>query len=261
MNTQESIIRILKEAGKIMTGSHDVEKVTEVKPGDVNFVTAYDVAVQRFLERELSARIPGVKFFAEEDEVHVLTDDPTFIIDPIDGTTNFIHGVGFSCISVALWEKGAVHRAFVYDPYREELFTAVRGGGAYSEKNGVRQRLSVSSHDLSQSLIMFGTDPYRKSQTWQKTFDIAAQLFLSGRDLRRSGSAALDLAYLAAGRYDLFFELMLSPWDYAAGSLLLSEAGGVITTLEGNPLPFGEKCSVIAGNPLSHREFFEKIKI
>lgn len=258
---QDSIIAIIKEAGKIMTGSHDVESVTEVKPGDVNFVTAYDLAVQNFLEREFSALIPGVKYFAEEDEVHVLTDAPTFLIDPIDGTTNFIHGVGFSCISVAYAEGGEILRAFVYDPYRDELFTAVKGEGAYSHRGGTVTRLAVSSRSLSDSLVMIGTDPYRKSQTYKKTFEIAAQLLLAGRDLRRSGSAALDLAYIAAGRYDLFFELMLSPWDYAAGSLLLSEAGGVITTLEGSPLPLGEKCSVVAGNPLSHREFYERIKL
>lgn len=261
MNFEESVVEIIKEAGKIMTDSHDVERVTEVKPGDANFVTAYDLAVQKFLTERLSALLPEAKYLAEEDEVHVLTDAPTFIIDPIDGTTNFIHGVGHSCISVALCEGGETTRAFIYDPYREELFTAVKGQGAYSHRKGKSMKLSVSNHGLSESLIIVGTDPYRKSETWPLTMDIFAKLLLAGRDLRRSGSAALDLAYLAAGRYDLFFELMLSPWDYAAGMLLITEAGGVITTMDQKPLPMGQKCSVIAGTPKSHRDFYRDIRV
>ena len=261
MTFDESVIDILKEAGRIMTDSHDVERVTEVKPGDVNFVTAYDVAVQRFLQAKLSALLPGVKYLAEEDEEHILTDDPTFIIDPIDGTTNFIHGLGHSCISVALCEGGETTRAFIYDPYREELFTAVKGEGAYSHRNGKKTKLSVSSHGLKDSLVAVGTDPYRKSETWPLTMDIFAKLLLAGRDLRRSGSAALDLAYLAAGRYDLFFELMLSPWDYAAGMLLITEAGGVITTMDEKPLPMGQKCSVVAGTPAAHGDFYRDIRV
>ncbi|MBO5111713.1 MAG: inositol monophosphatase [Clostridia bacterium] len=261
MSFEESVIEIMKEAGKIMTDSHDVERVTEVKPGDVNFVTAYDLAVQKFLTERLSALLPGVKYLAEEDEVHVLTDAPTFIIDPIDGTTNFIHGVGHSCISVALCEGGETTYAFIYDPYREELFTAVKGKGAYSHRKGKSTKLSVTGHGLRDSLIIVGTDPYRKSETWPLTMDIFAKLLLAGRDLRRSGSAALDLAYLAAGRYDLFFELMLSPWDYAAGMLLLTEAGGVITTMDKKPLPMGQKCSVVAGTPNAHRDFYREIRV
>ena len=256
----ESIVAIIREAGRIMTDSHDVERVTEVKPGDVNFVTAYDLAVQSFLTERLSALLPGVKYLAEEDESHVMTDDPTFIIDPIDGTTNFIHGLGQSCISVALCEGGEPTYAFAYDPYRDELFTAEKGKGAYSHRNGVKTRLSVTDHGLKDALIAVGTDPYRKSETWRQTVDIFAKLLLAGRDLRRSGSAVLDLSYLAAGRYDLFFELMLSPWDYAAGMLLITEAGGVITTMDGDPLPVGQKCSVVAGTPKAHADFFRQIR-
>ena len=261
MTFDASVIEILKEAGKIMTGSHDVEKVTEVKPGDVNFVTAYDLAVQKFLTDRLSALMPEAKYLAEEDEVHILTDAPTFIIDPIDGTTNFIHGVGHSCISVALCEGGETTRAYIYDPYREELFTAVKGQGAYSHKNGVSTKLSVSDHDMSRSLIMVGTDPYRKNDTWKLTMEIFSKLLLAGRDLRRSGSACLDLAYIAAGRYDFFFELMLSPWDYSAGMLLVTEAGGAITTFDNKPLPMGKKCSVVAGTPAACKDFFRIIPV
>ena len=260
MSLNEAIIEIMREAGQIMTDSHDVEKVTEVKPGDVNFVTAYDLAVQKFLKERLSALMPEVKYLAEEDDVHVLTEAPTFIIDPIDGTTNFIHGVGHSCISVALCEGRETVRAFVYDPYRDELFTAEKGKGAYSYRNGKSTRLQVSDHGLSDALIMVGTDPYRKNDTWKQTMEIFAKLLLEGRDLRRSGSAVLDLAYMAAGRYDLFFELMLSPWDYAAGMLLLTEAGGVITTFDREPIPMGEKTSVVAGTPKAHDDFFNRVR-
>ena len=169
-----------------------------------------------------------------------------FVVDPIDGTTNFIKDCHMSCISVALVEDGLVQLGVVYNPYLDEMFWAVRGTGAYC--NG--KQLRVSDQPLSNGLVLFGTSPYHE-ELHEESFRLAYQYFRQALDIRRSGSAALDLCAIAAGRAELFFELELAPWDYAAGSLMIEEAGGIISTMDGEPLVFDRPCSVLARN----REF------
>jgi myo-inositol-1(or 4)-monophosphatase len=211
-----------------------------------NLVTEYDVSVQTFLIDGIRSLIPDAAFLAEEDEgsADCLKSCHCFIIDPIDGTANFVHGYRHSCISVAMLEYGEVKCGAVYDPYQDELFTATLGGGTFV--NG--KPVWVSHTDLSHALVTFGSSPYRKKQLAEKTFAIIKELFLTCSDVRRSGSAALDMAYLAAGRTDAFFELVLSPWDYAAGKLLIKEAGGIVTDARGEQLPLGEPSSVVAAS-------------
>ena len=133
----------------------------------------------------------------------------------------------------------------VYDPYLDEMFWAEAGSGAYL--NG--RSISVSERPLSRAIATFGTSPYYKDSMADKTFTLAARLFGTVSDLRRTGSAALDLAYLAAGRSDMFFEFILSPWDFAAGLLIIKEAGGIITDMKGEPVPLSAPSSVIAASP------------
>ncbi len=248
----DKIVPLLKEAGKIMLSASDPggESHTHAKTGTANYVTDYDVAVQTFLIGKLREEFPGALFLAEERENDDLSRSErlVFVIDPIDGTTNFMHGCGISCISVAAVTAGKTVFGAVYDPYRDELFHAFRGNGAYL--NGGRIR--VSERPFESALVVFGTSPYYKDTLCRATFDTAEALFLSCADIRRTGSAALDLACLAAGRYDVFFECILQPWDIAAGILLVEEAGGIISATGGKKASPLSPSPVIAGTPRTY---------
>lgn len=254
------ILPIVQKAGKIMLDSRKVESeggVSEKYGDPANLVTKYDLAIQEFLITEIKKVFPEACFIAEEKEndSNVLTAEYCFVIDPIDGTSNFIHEYSHSCISLALISKNELVFAVVYDPYLDEIFHAQAGQGAFL--NG--QAMHVSDRDVAHSILLFGTSPYRKEFS-EKTFDTVREIFLDCSDVRRSGSAALDLAYLAAGKVDMFFELMLSPWDIAAGLLLVREAGGIITDANGNEITLSSPCSVIGANSKTYAYLLEKIK-
>ena len=148
-----------------------------------------------------------------------------------------------SCVSVALVEDGLVQLGIIYNPYLDELFLAKRGEGAFCND----KRLQVSNQPLSNGLVLFGTSPYDASLR-EASFKLAYEQFKQALERRRSGSAALDLCAIAAGRAELYFEMKLSPWDYAAGSLIVEEAGGIVTTLDGDRITFDKPCSVLARN-------------
>ena len=248
MNLAEILLPIIKEASKIMLSAHDVESAEEVtvKAGDANFVTVYDSATQDFLIEKISAAIPGAAFVAEEKEndYSILMGDYVFVIDPIDGTTNFIHEFCHSSISVACVSRGEVVFGAVYNPYLDEMFYAEKGKGAY--KNG--KPISVSEREIGEGIFSFGSSPYYKNEFCDVGFDLARKLFMECADIRRLASAALDLCYVACGRLDMFFEFRLSPWDFAAGMLILAEAGGKVTDMSGEPLKLTEPSSLLASN-------------
>ena len=256
----EIILPLVRRAGAIMLGAHDIESRDNLKEkGDAaNLVTVYDVAVQNFLMTEIRAALPDATFIAEEKENDpaVLKASCCFVIDPIDGTANFAHGYRHSSISVALFSRGEAIFAAVYDPYQDELFHAEKGGGAFV--NG--QKMQVASRDFAHSIVAFGTSPYRKSELGEPTFRLAEAFFTHCSDVRRLGSAALDLAYLAAGRNDIFFEYSLSPWDIAAGYLLIREAGGIITDMDGGELTFTAPCTVLAAGPHVYAQALTLVK-
>ena len=252
---------LLLEAGKILRSrGHFGEGIAE-KSGDSNFVTKYDVAVQNLLLGALGEAFPDACFFAEEKENNTLTDDLTFIIDPIDGTTNFIRGLRHSCISVGVCEDKTPLCGMIYNPYSDLLYFAVRGEGAYladaPSVSGFERarRLSISDCHLSETLAVFGSDPYHKSHTADITLRGARILLEHSLDIRRSGSAALDLAYVASGCYGIYFENCVSPWDYAAGRLIVTEAGGVVTRVDGSVMPIAEVTTILAGAPTACKEF------
>ena len=244
LKEMESVVR---QAGEIVLSAKDVLAVTQEKSSAADLVTAYDVKVEAFLKEKLLALLPEAIFFGEEEAEN---QDPTkgwaFIVDPIDGTANFVRGLSQSAISVGLLKDGQPEYAVVLDPYRKELYTARRGHGAYC--NGTR--IHVSDRPLSQGIFGMGTAPYNRD-LHRKTLEITARLFERSCDFRRMGAAVLDLCALAHGRLDAFFECILSPWDYTAGCLLITEAGGTVSTLEGKPIPYGEKCSVWAANSVN----------
>ena len=251
---REELEELLREAGeKILSASRIKETVSE-KEGPANFVTAYDVAVQQMLRERLLALRPQAQFIGEEGDARGdVHQGEAFIVDPIDGTTNFIKGCNASAISVAFLRDGQVVTAAVFDPYRQEFFYAEKGKGATC--NGVP--VHVSEDSLASSLVCFGTSPYYREMI-PRTFALAQTLLERAMDLRRSGSAVVDFCQLARGSAGLFFEWRLSPWDHAACSLLITEAGGKISQMDGSPLVFDRPCSVVAGTPQAYADFFRQ---
>ncbi len=250
-----SMIEIVKEAGEILLTAKHIEETVEEKSGRADFVTAYDKKVQDFLFEQLEGILPEAVFIGEEEKEHkALPEGYAFIIDPIDGTTNFMKGYCVSCISVGLLQAGEPVLGIVYNPYLNEMFHAVKGQGAFCNQKPIH----VSEHALLDGILLFGSSPYHEELS-ARSFDWAYQLFKRSLDIRRSGSAAIDLCNIACGRAELYFELLLSPWDYAAGALLVKEAGGSICTPEGKELSFDKKCGVVAGG-LRAMEVFKELK-
>lgn len=240
----KEIIAAVRTCGTIILNADRTKPGIDEKAGHANFVTAYDKKVQEELQKKLLAILPEAVFVGEEEDVHAsVADGYAFIVDPIDGTTNFIKDYHASAISVGLTKDGERYMGVVYNPYLDEMFTAVRGQGAFL--NG--RPIQVSNQPLENGIVIFGTAPYYEDLA-KKSFDMAYQYFCKALDVRRSGSAAIDLCNVAAGRAELFFELRLSPWDYAAGSLIVEEAGGVVTRIDGGEITLNEGCGVLATN-------------
>ncbi len=244
-----------REVAELVMHAHNI--LSETKSGSRDVVTEYDRRVQQFLEEKMRQIIPNAHFFCEElGEREDLHSEHMFIIDPIDGTMNFVRGFNHSCISMAYAYEGEVCAACVYNPYMDEMFTAVKGRGAYL--NG--KRLTIQDRPLSDSVVCFGTSPYYQELT-DITFAITKEAFKAALDLRREASAELDLCSVAASRAGIFFELRLSMWDYAAGALIINEAGGRCCTIEGEDLPYdGSASSVAAGCPSALEEFLRIAK-
>lgn len=242
--------RVVKEAGKLF-----FEKVTEgdvnEKKGTANFVTSVDLAVQDFVVRELECLLPGSNIITEESSSNLFhMERPTWILDPVDGTTNLMYDYRHSAVSLALLIEGKPVLGMVYNPFLQEFFWGEKGKGAFLNEKSMKVS---SSRKLSDSLVAFGTTPYDRSEA-ARTFEITRDVFSNSRDVRRSGSAALDMAYVACGRLDGFYELSLQPWDYAAGIILLEEAGGRVTNWAGRGLSCTAADSVAATNGDIHEE-------
>lgn len=246
----KKITETVKEAGKIILSAHNQENTITAKEGKKNFVTKYDVAVQDFLFKELGKAFPDAEFIGEEGENNFSANGLRFIIDPIDGTTNFMQDYRCSCISVALCKGNDVIASVVYNPYTNEIFSAEKGKGAYL--NG--DKIKVSERPLSDGLALFGTSPYHPENA-DETFALLRKVFDFSRDIRRSGSAAYDICMIACGRCEVFFEKSLQPWDIAAGTLILKEAGGVALNYEGRDISFSTPNDVVFANPKAYDEF------
>ena len=243
-NIVNEICSLVKVCGEVILNADREKMAIDIKSGVADLVTEYDKKIQVQLEIGLKKILPEAKFIGEEGSSDSLSDEGyAFIVDPIDGTTNFVKDYHMSAISVALMKGKEAVAGVVYNPYLDETFYAIKGEGAYC--NG--KKISVSSQPLDKALVLFGSSPYDKS-LFPKTVEVISEYFYKALDIRRSGSAALDLCMVASGRADLFVELQGSPWDFAAGKLLIEEAGGVVTTLDGEPLSFEHKTSILAKN-------------
>jgi len=237
-------VRAARRAGDIIVrGLARFEGVEAASKGVNDFVTNIDRAAEAEIINILHEAYPHHAFLAEESGASG-NADTTWIIDPLDGTTNFMHGFPVFAVSIACQVRGRMEHAVVYDPMRQEIFTASRGSGAYLES----RRLRVSrQRDLQGSLIATGF-PYRENLQYVDNYlGMLKTVMASAAGVRRPGAAALDLAYVAAGRVDGFFEIGLKIWDTAAGTLLIREAGGLIGTLDGGE--YRQNGNVVAGNP------------
>ena len=222
---------ILRQAGRMELAYSDPRVM--VKEGHANFVTEADVAVQAYLLEALAKQYPQASFLAEEQEEHRLGAGLTFVIDPIDGTANFMRRRRSSVICIGAVERGEVAFSAIYDPYADELFHAVRGRGAWCND----ERIHVADTPQESALIAVGSSPYDPEFVDVTARTVAAVMREFG-DIRRSGSAALDACHIAAGRCDGTFEWNLRPWDYCASSLIVDEAGGRSGNIMGGPPTF-----------------------
>ena len=240
-------VKAARAAGAIINrAALDVESVRISQKLVNDFVTEVDHAAEQAIIEMLLTAYPGHGIWAEESGREHGAKDSEFvwIIDPLDGTTNFIHGLPVYCVSIALAVKGKIEQAVIYDPSRNDLFTATKGRGAYMND----RRLRVSKRIRMQECLISTGFPFRPGDDFNTYLRMMGDLMQCTAGLRRPGAAALDLAYVAAGFTDGFFETGLQPWDVAAGSLLVTEAGGLVGNFTGQS-DFLEQNECMAGNP------------
>ncbi len=245
---QQEAVAAARIAGRYQQSRFASSLAIEMK-GEKDLVTEVDKESERLIVEHLLSRFPGHGIVAEEGQ-YPHSDSPfRWIIDPVDGTTNYAHGYPWFCSSIGLELEGELVAGVIYNPVYDELFTATKGGGAWL--NG--SRLSVSSRaSLKNSLLGTGF-PYDCATDPANNFDNFIAFQKKARGIRRAGAAALDLAYVSAGRLDGFWELKLKPWDMAAGVLMVQEAGGMVTAFDGSPCDLFNGC-IVASNGLIHDE-------
>ncbi len=248
-------IEAAKEAGKFLKYSIGRVRNVETKKGEErNLVSEIDKGSEEKIIAMIRRHFPGHGILAEESGASG-TSDYTWIIDPLDGTTNFLHGVPIFCVSIGIEHRSEIVAGVVYDPNHDELFTAERGSGAFL--NGRKLRVSGAA-GLIQSLLVTGF-PYNITSNPDHAAEHFFNFLMAAGGIRRLGSAALDLAYVAAGRFDGFWEVNLNPWDMAAGVLFVREAGGTVTDFAGKPVDIRRK-QIVASNGRIHQPMLEVLE-
>ncbi len=249
-------IEAAREAGKYLKFSVGKVRSIEIKKGEErNLVSEIDKTSEAKIISIIKRRHPNHAILAEESGEAATTSDYKWVIDPLDGTTNFLHGLPIFCVTIGIEYKGEIVAGVVYDPNTEELFTAEKGSGAYC--NGKRMKVSAAT-ELINSLLVTGF-PYDIAKNPDNAVGHFVNFLMEGQGLRRLGSAALDLSYVAAGRMDGFWEVNLNPWDMAAGILFVTEAGGKVTDFSGTPSSIYNK-QVLATNGLIHEAMLAVLK-
>jgi myo-inositol-1(or 4)-monophosphatase len=252
-------VRAARRAGEIIIRSVNRVHQLEVRSKGLNdFVTEVDTTVERDIIETIRRTYPDHAILAEESgqtESRTGNDEFVWIIDPLDGTTNFLHGFPQFAVSLGIQRRGKMEHAVVYDPMRQELFTASRGDGAQVDGRRIRVSRPI---EMDRALIGTGF-PYRSNLQWIDAYmGMLKTVMQTTAGVRRPGSAALDLAYVAAGRLDGFWELGLAPWDTAAGTLLITEAGGMVGTLSGHE--YKQEGHIVAGNPKIYAGLIEAFR-
>ena len=239
----DSIKKVVIRCGKLILSADHDNLGEEYKEGNNNVVTKYDKEIENILREELLKIVPGAYFLGEESNNLYKENKYIFIVDPIDGTVNFSRNLNASAISVALLEDGEVVLGVCYNPYTNELYEAIKGNGAYL--NG--KQIHVSNKKLSEGLVFSGSAPYY-DELREKSLDTLRKFAVVASDFRRCGSAVIEICAIASGKVEVYFELKLMPWDYAAASLILTEAGGCVTTINGEKLGYDKPTSILAHN-------------
>jgi myo-inositol-1(or 4)-monophosphatase len=243
-----------RQAGQILRAGYEKDHQVDYK-GVIDLVTEVDRESEAFLVGEVQRRFPGHHILAEESGDIAGHAEHSWLIDPLDGTVNYAHGVPVFSVSIAYAHHGQVKLGAVYDPMRDELFSAARGHGAHL--NG--RRLAIAqAQELKKSLLVTGF-PYDAWNSPRDNFANFVKFAKLTQGVRRLGSAALDLCYVAAGRFDGFWELALNPWDVAAGGLVAEEAGAKVTNVDGGPDYINPPQSVLAANPVLHEKMYREL--
>ncbi|MFZ5582357.1 MAG: inositol monophosphatase family protein [Pseudomonadota bacterium] len=250
-------VKAARRAGQIINrASNDIDLLKVVAKQQSDFVTEVDRAAEAAIIETLREAYPNHGILAEESGTSVGRDEEyQWIIDPLDGTTNFIHGFPQYAISIALAHRGQVTQAVVYDPIRNEMFTATKGAGAFLDD----RRIRVGKRAKLQDALIGTGFPYRSFDHVDAYLNIFKELTQTCAGIRRPGAAALDLAWVACGRLDGFWEFGLSPWDMAAGTLLITEAGGLATDLAGEP-GYLDSGNVVAGSPKIFAQLLQTVQ-
>ncbi|MCL5965609.1 MAG: inositol monophosphatase [Deltaproteobacteria bacterium] len=241
-------------AGEILRRNYGRKQEVHYK-GEINLVTEVDRESEAYIMRRIRSAFPGHGILSEESPEVASKSAYRWIVDPLDGTTNYAHNYPCFCVSIALEEQGKLLAGAVYDPLLDEMYTAGAGRGAF--RNG--EPIAVSAtEDLRRSLLATGFS-YDVKTGADDNFDYFREFVFAGQAIRRDGAAALDLCYLACGRFDGFWELALKAWDTAAGSLILAEAGGTATRFDGSPYDFLHP-HIVASNGKIHAQMLEVIR-
>ncbi|MBQ8203617.1 MAG: inositol monophosphatase [Clostridia bacterium] len=261
------IVSLVYQARKIVFSKSKLSQIENKNPYD--FVTAVDTGISDFLKEELNKLYPDVAFMTEEESQHTFSDK-IFILDPIDGTTNLIYDYKMSSISLAYAENGKVVFGVVFNPFTKEMFFAIKGNGSYrvSTSKGINKLLEIgienyktnplkcSERGLKSSIIEFGASSSRKEMA-DETFGRASRIFKNCLDLRRICSSAIAVCYIAAARLDGYFEKIIKPWDYAAATLILAEAGGKSSDWNGNQLPLDKEGTIVCSNGIIYEDLLK----
>ena len=252
----ETLSRIAKEVGNLFREGYSASKEVTYK-GSVDLVTQYDLQIELLLKEKLRDAFPGYTLIGEETTEAIVHAEKAIYIDPIDGTTNFVHGIPFCAISIGLFEQGRPQAAVVYLPILDELFRAEAGHGAFL--NG--EPLRVGNADTLEKSLMATGFPYTKVERgadFEWVLKTMRALLPCTRDIRRLGSASVDLCYVARGTFEGFYETNLKPWDVAAGWLIVEEAGGRVSKEDGTPYTIGDHI-IVATNGRIHDALVEKL--
>ena len=253
MITVEGIQSVVREAAKLFADRTAAKTIKE--KGAYDYVTAVDESVQCFIQEKLGVLFPQIQFMGEEkDNSAVDMRGLVWVLDPVDGTTNLVHDYRNSAISLALLNNKEVILGIVYNPFVDEMYYAQKGNGSFL--NGKKIHVS-NAKTMGESLISIGTSPYFKEEA-EENFKMFSQIFKDCQDIRRCGSASLDLAHIACGRIDGYMENHLKLWDYAAGVLIVREAGGEVFNFQGEKLSMELDGNVVAGNAIISKTLVEK---
>ncbi len=251
-STLEFVKNLAVETGKMTLEAQNKDFEVSFKSAK-NLVTEVDLAAEKMITEAIEAQFPDHNILGEEEGQKAKNSDYDWIIDPIDGTTNFAHKHPFYGVSIALYHKQTPIIGVVYAPYLKELFWASKGGGAYLND----KKIAISSvTDPTQMLTCTGFP----SKNREENLVYLHKMIATAQAVRRCGAATLDFCYVACGRYDTFWEIGLQPWDIAAGRLILEEAGGILTQLSGEPIKVFEKQSILAGNQKLHQVILDLFK-